>query len=151
MTLACASCSVAGAPDGQLEGQLEQNRTSWHAGSFRHLPSMSGDVESLVMGFEHPRAGGYVTLGSSRTAEFTTFLNGLFQALEDSLANGDRGDWCGVITQATAAGYGVRRYHDTATRRWFVYGFDTTVHGSDRFRRNTAACRVLRRRTIGAE
>jgi hypothetical protein len=135
-------CSSAGC-DAQFDRQAVHGRTQWHAGNFRYLASMSGDLESLVMAFEHPNAGGYEKLSSSRTAQFTTFVNALFRATDASLADGDTGDWCGVIIKADAAGYGVRRFYDTTTGRWLVYGYDTTVHGQSYFLLNPFAKRNL--------
>jgi hypothetical protein len=104
---------------------------------------MSGDLESLVMAFEHPNAGGYGKLSESRVDAFTTLLNGLFRAIDDSLADGNAGDWCGVIASANAAGYAVRRFYDTPTGRWFVYGYDTTAAGQSYFLLNPFAKRSL--------
>jgi hypothetical protein len=144
LSIVCGNCSPspAGPPDNQADGQ-PLARTLWHAGSFRHLPAMAGDLESLVMAFEHPEAGGYATLSPSRNAAFRLFIQGLFQAIDDSLADGDKGDWCGVIAAANAAGYAVRRFFDTSTRRWFVYGFDTTPDGQSYFVVNPFAKRNL--------
>ncbi len=143
LIITCAAWPSAGAPDGQVADQVEQTRTRWPAGNFRHLASMSGNIESLVMAFEHPNAGGYGKVSSSRKAQFITFLNGLFQAIDDSLADGDTGDWCGVIAKANAAGYAVRRFYDTTTGHWFVYGNDTTVQGQSYFLLNPFAKRNL--------
>ena len=104
---------------------------------------MSEDIESLVMAFEHPNADGYGKVSGSRKAAVTTFLNSLFRAIDDSLADGDTGDWCGVIAGASAAGYAVQRVHDAGTGRWFVYGYDTTVHGQSYFLLNPFAKRNL--------
>jgi hypothetical protein len=38
-----------------------------------------------------------------------------------------------VRDRATTAGYAVRRFYDTATGRWFVYGYDTTSFGQAYF------------------
>jgi hypothetical protein len=141
LTITCAACS-SNTPASR-EPDVTPIRTFWHAGAFRHLPSMSGDIESLVMAFEHPNAGGYQTLNESRHAAFTAFLNGLFRAIDDSLADGDTGDWCGVVTSAGAAGYSVRRFYDTPTGRWFVYGADATVDGQSYFLLNPFARRNL--------
>jgi hypothetical protein len=142
LTITCAACSSI-TPGRRDAGLVTPARTLWHAGAFRQLPSMSGDIESLVMGFEHPNAGGYVTLDASRSAAFIAFLNVLFRAIDDSLADGDTGDWCGVISSAGAAGYAVRRFYDTSTGRWFVYGSDTTVDGQSYFLLNPFAKRNL--------
>jgi hypothetical protein len=104
---------------------------------------MVGDLESLVTTFEHPNQGGYGKVSSSRKADFTAFVNALLQAIDESLADGDTGDWCGVNTKADDAGYAVYRYYDTATGRWFVYGNDTTVHGQSYFLLNPFAKRNL--------
>jgi hypothetical protein len=141
LTITCAACSSTTARDEPPLGP--QARTLWHAGAFRHLPSMSGDLESLVMAFEHPNAGGYGKLSESRADAFTTLLNGLFRAIDDSLADGNAGDWCGVIASANAAGYAVRRFYDTPTGRWFVYGYDTTAAGQSYFLLNPFAKRSL--------
>jgi hypothetical protein len=101
----------------------------WHAGPFRELEDMSGDLVTFVQGLEHPNSGGYGKLSSTRQANFNLFLDALFTAIEASLADGSTGDWCGVKTQASAAGYAIARFYDTDSGRWFVYAYDTTPFG----------------------
>jgi hypothetical protein len=101
----------------------------WHAGNFRVLEAMSGDLVTFVQGLEHPKSGGYGKLSSTRQANFTRFLDALFTAIEASLADGATGEWCGVQTAAGAAGYAIARFYDTASGRWFVYAYDTTPFG----------------------
>ena len=140
MAAACWSVSAFGE---RVVGETAQPRTPWHAGNFRQLASMTGDLETLVTTFEHPNQGGYGKLSSSRVSTFTAFVNVLLEAIEDSLADGDTGDWCGVASKATGAGYAVRRFYDTASGRWFVFGSDTTVHGQSYFILNPYAKRNL--------
>jgi hypothetical protein len=101
----------------------------WHAGNFRHLEDMSGDLVTFVQGLEHPKSGGYGKLSSTRQANFNLFLDALFTTIEASLADGATGDWCGVKTKASAAGYAIARFYDTDSGRWFVYAYDTTPFG----------------------
>jgi hypothetical protein len=101
----------------------------WHAGNFRALEDMSGDLVTFVQGLEHPNSGGYGKLSSTRQANFNLFLDALFTAMEASLADGATGDWCGVKTKAHAAGYAIARFYDTDSGRWFVYAYDTTPFG----------------------
>jgi hypothetical protein len=101
----------------------------WHAGNFRALEAMSGDLVAFVQGLEHPNSGGYGMLSPTRQANFTRFLDALFTAIEASLADGATGDWCGVQTAARAAGYAIVRFYDTESGRWFVYAYDTTPFG----------------------
>ena len=101
----------------------------WHAGNFRALEDMSGDLVTFVQGLEHPSSGGYGKLSSTRTAHFNVFLEALFTAIEASLADGSTGDWCGVKTKARAADYAIARFYDTDSGRWFVYAYDTTPFG----------------------
>src|SRR5215207_3538065 len=103
-----------------------QSTVFWHAGNFRYLPAVSGDLLTFVQGLSHPNSGGYGKLSTTRKTNFNAFLDALFAAIDASLADGSTGDWCGVQTSAAAAGYAVRRFYDTATGRWFVYGYDTT-------------------------
>jgi hypothetical protein len=97
----------------------------WPAGNFRHLEDMSGDLVTFVQGLEHPKIGGYGKLSQTRQANFNLFLDALFTAIEASLADGATGDWCGVKTKASAAGYAIYRFYDTDSGRWFVYAYDT--------------------------
>mgnify|MGYP003288253456 CR=1 FL=1 len=101
----------------------------WHAGTFRALEAVSGNLVTFVQGLEHPNSGGYGKLSSTRQAHFTLFLDALFTAIEASLADGATGDWCGVKTQASVAGYAIVRFYDTDSGRWFVYAYDTTPFG----------------------
>ena len=64
----------------------------WHAGSFRVLEAMPGDLVTFVQGLEHPNNGGYGKLSTTRTAQFNRFLDALFTAIEASLADGATGD-----------------------------------------------------------
>jgi hypothetical protein len=121
----------------------EAQSTYWHAGNFRYLPSTSGDLVPFVDGLTHPNNGGYGKVSSTRAASFNTFLDSLFAAIEASLADGNTGDWCGVQAKASSAGYAVRRFYDTATGRWFVYGYDTTAYGQAYFFINPYAKRNL--------
>ena len=120
-----------------------RGQTLWHAGNFRKLPAVHGNFATTVAGLSHPNAGGYGTLSASRTQKFQIFLDGLFTAIDDSLADGDTGDWCGVQAQATAAGYAVSRFRDSITGRWFVYGYDTTSFGQAYFFINPFAKRNI--------
>jgi hypothetical protein len=115
----------------------------WHAGNFRELEAMSGDLVTFVQGLEHPKSGGYVKLSSTRQANFTLFLDALFTAIEASLADGSSGDWCGVKTKASAADYAIYRFYDTESGRWFVYAYDTTVFGQAYFFINPFAKRNI--------
>jgi hypothetical protein len=115
----------------------------WHAGNFRYLPSMSGDLVTFVQGLTHPDSGGYGKLSTTRKTNFNAFLDSLFTAISDSLADGSTGDWCGVQTRAANAGYAVRRFYDTGTGRWFVYGYDTTSYGQSYFFINPFAKRDI--------
>jgi hypothetical protein len=115
----------------------------WHAGTFRVLEAMSGDLLTFVQGLGHPNSGGYGKLSSMRQANFTLFLDALFTAIEASLADGTTGDWCGVKTQASAAGYAIARFYDTDSGRWFVYAFDTTPFGQAYFFINPFAKRNI--------
>jgi hypothetical protein len=115
----------------------------WHAGNFRYLDDMSGDLVMFVQGLEHPNRGGYGKLSSTRTANFNLFLDALFTAIEASLADGSTGDWCGVQTKAGAAGYAISRFYDTESGRWFVYVYDTTPFGQAYFFINPFAKRNI--------
>lgn len=68
----------------------------WHAGNFRYLDAMSGDLITFVQGFQHPNTGGYGKLSSTRKANFNAFQDALFAAIDASLADGSTGDWCGL-------------------------------------------------------
>jgi hypothetical protein len=104
---------------------------------------MAGDLESLVAGFEHPNEQGYQTVSPARKADFTAFVIALLKAVDDSLTDGDTGDWCAVTAGADAAGYALQRFYDKATGRWFVYGRDTTADGQSYFLFNPFAKRNL--------
>ena len=92
-----------------------QSTTFWHAGNFRYLDSMTGDLLTFVQGLQHPNNGGYGKLSTTRKGNFNTFLDTLFTAIDDSLADGWTGNWCDVKTKATTAGYAVYRFYDTTT------------------------------------
>lgn len=46
-------------------------------------------------------------------------------------------------TAAAGTGYAVRRFYDTGTGRWFVYGYDTTSYGQPYFFINPFAKRDI--------
>ena len=104
---------------------------------------MSGDLVTFIQGLEHPKSGGYGKLSSTRQANFNLFLDALFTAMEASLADGSTGDWCGVKTKASAAGYAIARFYDTDSGRWFVYAYDTTPFGQAYFFINPFAKRNI--------
>lgn len=120
-----------------------QTTVFWHAGNFRYLDSMSGDLLTFVQGLQHPNNGGYGKLSTTRKANFNAFLDTLFTAIDASLVDGSTGDWCGVKAAATTAGYAVYRFYDTTTGRWFVYGQDTTSFGQSYFFINPFAKRNI--------
>jgi hypothetical protein len=117
----------------------------WHAGNFRYLDAITDqDLLTFVStSLTHPNNGGYGKLSSTRKANFNAFLDALFTAINDSLADGSTGDWCGVKTKAATAGYAVRRFYDTGSGRWFVYGYDTTSYGQAYFFINPFAKRNI--------
>lgn len=119
------------------------SKQAWHAGTFRALPALSGDLVDTVAALDHPNAGGYGKLSSNRRQAFETLTAALFAAVEASLLDGDSGDWCGVLQLADAAGYELFRFYDTATGRWLVYGRDRTPYGQAYFFINPAAKRDL--------
>jgi hypothetical protein len=120
-----------------------RGQTLWHAGNFRKLPSIQAELIPTVAALAHPNAGAYGRLSATREQKFEIFLDGLFTAIDASLADGATGDWCGVQVQATDAGYAVRRFRDDVTGRWFVYGYDTTSFGQAYFFINPFAKRNI--------
>jgi len=117
--------------------------TLWHAGTFRSLPTVSGELVTFTDGLAHPTAGGFGKLSSTRAAAFNVFITALFTAIDASLVDGNTGAWCDVQAKATAANYAVRRFFDTTTGRWFVYGYDTSAFGQAYFFINPYAKRNL--------
>lgn len=115
----------------------------WHAGNFRHLNPTTDGLLGYVNNLQHPAAGGYGKLSSTRKANFNLLLDALFAAIDDSLNDGATGDWCGVKTKAASAGYEVVRFYDTDTGRWFVHGYDKTSYGQSYFFINPFAKRNL--------
>jgi hypothetical protein len=115
----------------------------WHAGNFRYLDAMSGDLITFVQGLQHPNTGGYGKLSSTRKANFNAFQDALFAAIDASLADGSTGDWCGVKSKASAAGYAIYRFYDTVSGRWFIYCYDTTSFGQAYFFINPFAKRNI--------
>ena len=105
-------------------------QTFWHAGNFRTLPATPGDNSFVpfVSNLSHP-SGGYGELTDGRRDDFNAFVTALFNAIDDSLADGDTGDWCGVQDLAAEAGYSVQRFYDVDSGRWFIYGRDITSFG----------------------
>src|SRR5262245_17349533 len=102
---------------------------TWYTGNFRSLQPMSGELVGFVAALPHPNQGAYGKLSSARRARFAALLDALFVATDASLADPNQGDWCGVQAAATTAGYAIRRFYDTGSGRWLVYGFDTTSFG----------------------
>lgn len=125
-------------------------QTLWHAGNFRKLPTLPVTVPpaptnlvGLVTGLPHPNSGAYGTLSASRTTKFQIFVDGLFAAIDDSIADGNTGDWCGVKAKAADAGYEIFRYRDAPSGRWLVYGRDKTTFGQAYFVINPYAKRNI--------
>jgi hypothetical protein len=144
--LGLAGCTVGEVepPDEREPEAAEANgRVSWHAGTFRQLPSLEDDLASFVAALPHPRDGGYGTLSANRTTRFTAMLEAMFATIDDNRDDGARGDWCAVQALADDAGYQLYRFRDTATGRWFVYGRDRTPYGQAYFFVNPYAKRNL--------
>ena len=117
--------------------------TLWHAGNFRSLDAESGRLLEAVGNLDHPMQGGYGRLSSTRTGKFNILLDALFAAIDESLIDGETGDWCDVKVKAANAGYSVVRYYDTDSRRWFVHGRDNTSFGQSYFYINPFAKRNI--------
>ena len=115
----------------------------WHLGTFRYLPSISGDLVDFVGDLEHPNAGGYGKLSANRRQAFEKLVVALFSAIDASLLDGDSADWCGVQALADDAGYELFRFYETREERWLVYGRDRTSYGQAYFFINPAAKRDL--------
>jgi hypothetical protein len=116
---------------------------TWHTGNFRFLESTSADLITFVQGLEHPKQGNYGKLSTNRKASFNALLDTLFAAIDASLSDANGGDWCAVKSKATAAGYAISRFYDTASGRWFVHGADTTAFGQAFFFINPFAKRNI--------
>lgn len=117
--------------------------TLWHAGNFRHLNAESGKLLEDVGNLSHPANGEYGRLSPDRRDRFNTLLDALFAAIDNSLIDGDTGDWCDVKVKAATAGYEVVRYYDTDSGRWFVHGRDRTRFGQSYFYINPFAKRNI--------
>jgi hypothetical protein len=117
--------------------------TLWHAGNFRYLDTESGRLLEDVGNLAHPTQGSYGRLSSTRTDKFNLLLDALFAAIDESLIDGDTGDWCDVKVKAANAGYSVIRYYDTDSGRWFVHGRDNTSFGQSYFYINPFAKRNI--------
>jgi hypothetical protein len=118
-------------------------RTFWHAGNFRQLNAESGKLLEDVGNLSHPANGEYGRVSSDRRDRFNTLLNALFTAIDNSLIDGDTGDWCDVKVKAASAGYEVVRYYDIDSGRWFVHGRDKTRFGQTYFYLNPYAKRNI--------
>lgn len=107
----------------------------WHVGNFRYLDVEPGPTPlvEFVDNLYHPAGATYGMLSVDRKLRFNLFLDALFAAINDSLADGSTGDWCGVKNKAATAGYTVRRFYDSESGRWFVYGKDATQFGQSYF------------------
>ena len=117
--------------------------TLWHAGNFRYLNAESGSLLQDIGNLAHPAQGGYGRVSSTRRDKFNLLLDALFTAIDNSLVDGDTGDWCDVKTKAANAGYDVIRYYDTDSGRWFVHGRDRTSFGQSYFYINPFAKRNI--------
>jgi hypothetical protein len=106
------------------------------------LESVSADLITFVESLEHPYQEGYGKLSITRKANFNALLDTLFSAIDASLMDGN-GDWCLVKARASAAGYAIKRFYDIDSRRWFVYGYDTSSFGQAYFFINPFAKRNI--------
>lgn len=106
---------------------------TWYAGSFRKLPEREGSLVSFVDSHPHPSTFSSVPLGSSREAAFANFVTALLDAVDANRTNSNGGDWCLVRSRAATAGYGVYRFWDTSTSRYFIYAHDTATSNQQAF------------------
>jgi hypothetical protein len=86
---------------------------------------------------------GWKTLCVESTSWCARHIDALFAAIDASLVDGNTGDWCGVKSKASAAGYAICRFYDTASGRWFIYAYDTTSFGQAYFFINPFAKRNI--------
>jgi len=143
----CAGCEVGEDLTGDLAGEApgarEVERVYWHAGTFRTLPALHGELIAFVDALPHPNSGGYGRVSTARAQRFRSFLDAMFEAIDLGLRDGNLPDWCAVQAAADDAGYELRRFRDETTGRWLLYGSDRTAYGQAYFFVNPRAKRNL--------
>jgi len=102
----------------------------WASGNVRYLGSMPQpggyDLDAFAGNRTlMPRPSSYDTISATRAASVRTLMTAVLDASSASLADPNTGAWCSVRTKARTAGYWVRRFYDTESGRYLVYGQDT--------------------------
>src|SRR5690606_16123397 len=68
-----------------------------------------------------------------REAAFTAFVTALLDAIDANRRDNNAGDWCLVKARAVSAGYGVYRFWDVGTSRYFIYANDLATSNQQAF------------------
>jgi hypothetical protein len=102
----------------------------WASGNFRYLGSMPQPDGYDLDGFAGnrtlmPRPITFDTITPTRTTNVRALMKAVLDASAASVADPNTGAWCSVRSRARAAGYLVRRFYDTESGRYLVYGQDT--------------------------
>src|SRR5215207_5123216 len=102
----------------------------WASGNFQYLGSMPQpngyDLDAFAGNRTlMPRPSSYDTISAGRAAAVRALMTAVLDASSASVADPNTGAWCSVRTKARAAGYWVRRFYDTESGRYLVYGQDT--------------------------
>jgi hypothetical protein len=133
--IGAAGCGIdrpeaADAVDDTRDSPLSTSSLTWEAGTFRQLGSMPQpdgyDLDKFVADpGAFPHVSSYSTINPIRFGKVKALLTAILSASRASLADPSSGDWCGVRSKAAAAGYQVRRFYDTESGHYLVYGRDT--------------------------
>lgn len=135
LALLAAACA-AGDPETGDVADTEQGLTSaWYAGAFAELVSEgSGDVRRLAI--DLPLDASYTDLDDRAQARIATMFTSVYDAIDATLAapcaSSTRDLWTKARSDAFAAGYYLRRFYDTVTQRWLLFGKASRADGKPR-------------------
>jgi hypothetical protein len=104
----------------------------WASGNVRYLGSMPQpdgyDLDAFAGNRTlMPRPSSYDTISAARATNVRALMTAVLDASSASVADPNTGAWCSVRTKARSAGYWVRRFYDTESGRYLVYGQDTST------------------------
>lgn len=106
---------------------------SWESGSFAKLPLAVGsdNLVTFVDSLTHDPS--YTALSPDRESKVGVMFDAIQTATTAMTGGNPAPDWCAVVTAAGNAGYRLRRYYDSVSQRWFLFGADASGTGQAYF------------------
>lgn len=118
---------------GTTAAVIAQPAQSWESGSFARLPLAvgAGNLVTFVDSLAHDPS--YTALSPDRESKVGAMFDAIQTAITAMTGGNPAPDWCAAVTAAGNAGYRLRRYYDSVSQRWFLFGADASGTGQAYF------------------